>query len=128
MAERALRSHADLQDRLSETLREHGLEPLSPGPGEPEFDIAWVVGGTMTVVELKSITEVNEVAQLRQGLGQVLHYRAELQRLYPSMNVKAALVVEREPGDPLWGDVCEQVDVELRSPQDLKSLIRTEPC
>lgn len=123
-AERALQSHGDLQEHLRRELEHRSLKPLPPGPDEPEYDLAWVTAGTLMVVEIKSVTDVNEVAQLRQGLGQVLHYRAALRQLYPTHAVRAALLIERAPGDTIWSAVCEQAGVDLVWPPDLERLFQ----
>ena len=90
-----------------------GREPRSPGVGEPNFDLAWTEAGTATVVvaEVKSLTDANEEKQLRLGLGQVLRYRHLLRGSHPS--VTAVLVIEREPVDVSWAELCRDLDVAL---------------
>lgn len=96
LVERGLRGHGDTQNELARVLRDAGLSPRSRLPHEPNFDLAWQKGDTAFVAEIKSITEDNEVEQLRLGLGQVLRHRHRLQRI-GYLNVIAVLVSERPP-------------------------------
>lgn len=64
------------QNSLAGHVRRRGWEPRSPGPGEPNFDLALVVNGIAWVAEVKSLTEANEEKQLRLGLGQVLRVQS----------------------------------------------------
>jgi hypothetical protein len=52
--------------------------------------------------------------QLRLGLGQVLRYAHVMERAHP--NVRAVLVVERQPSDPAWSALCERLGVTLAWP------------
>lgn len=118
LVERALRGHADTQNELAEVLRGAGIEPRSPGPNEPNFDLAWKTIGTLFVAEVKSITDENEEGQLRLGLGQVLRYRHRLERLGHE-RVLGVLVPEREPHDPTWRELCDGVGVIMLSRGEL---------
>ncbi len=112
--ERGLRGHSDTQNKLADFLRGAGIDPRSPLPHEPSYDLAWERNGTIFVAEIKSITDDNEEQQLRLGLGlgQVLRYRHRLQELgYP--RVTAVLVPERTPHDPTWASLCQQLGVIL---------------
>ena len=44
--------------------------------GGPQFDLAWTIGETLVICEVKT-TGGDQVKQLRLGLGQLLHYRAQ---------------------------------------------------
>jgi hypothetical protein len=44
------------------------------------FDLAWQIGRTLFVAQVKSLTLRNEEKQLRLGLGQVLRYADLLSR------------------------------------------------
>ena len=104
LVERALRSHATTQNALATFLVSHGLQPLSPSPHEPNFDLAWVHDSITWVAEIKSLSESNEEKQLRLGLGQLLRYR---QILRVRGNIQAILVVERQPVDKDWALLSE---------------------
>ena len=91
-----------------------GIEPRSRRPHEPNFDLAWTTDGAVFVAEIKSITEQNEEEQLRLGLGQVLRYRHRLDKL-GHQHVLAVLVPEREPRDPSWRDLCDELGVIMLS-------------
>jgi hypothetical protein len=110
LVERGLKGHADTQNELARVLRSAGIEPRSHRPQEPNFDLAWTADGTVFVAEIKSITDANEEGQLRLGLGQVLRYRYQLEKL-GHHHVLAVLVPEREPRDPTWRDLCNKAGV-----------------
>lgn len=111
--ERALASHARTQNLLADFLRRKGIAPRSPAAHEPDFDIAWEIGETAYVAEVKSLMGGNQARQLRLGLGQVLHYRFELAQLrHP---VRAVLAVERPPAG-LWQELGATVDVVVTWP------------
>lgn len=112
LVERGIRGHARTQNALATWLRARGIEPRSPKPAEPYFDLAWRQGGTTYVAEVKSVTSANEEKQLRLGLGQVLRYRHLLHR-DESGTTEAVLVAEREPSDPSWVDLADAVGVTL---------------
>jgi hypothetical protein len=119
--ERGLRGHADTQNALATALRTAGLEPRSPAPAEPNFDLAWFSEETVFVAEVKSITRRNEEEQLRLGLGQVLRYRQTLTSLgHP--NVTAVLVPERSPQDGSWRDLCAELGVILLSGDEVNAV------
>ena len=112
LVERGLRGHADTQNELAQVLRDAGIEPRSRLPQEPNFDLAWERDGTVFVAEIKSITDNNEEGQLRLGLGQVLRYRHQLEKLGHE-HVVAVLIPERAPRDNTWRELCRQVEVVL---------------
>ena len=112
IVERGLRGHADTQNELAQVLREAGLTPRSRLPSEPNFDLAWEANGIVFVAEIKSITDDNEEEQLRLGLGQVLRYRQQLERIGHE-RVIAVLVPERTPRDTSWLNLCEELHVVL---------------
>jgi hypothetical protein len=86
-------AHASTQNVLAAWLRKRGIEPRQRVGAEPEYDIGWVVAGSVWVAEVKSLYGDSESDQLRYGLGQVLEYRERLRRLGHA-EVRAALVVE----------------------------------
>jgi hypothetical protein len=66
----------------------------------------------MTGIEVESTSEVNEIRQLRMGIGQVLNYAHILQRR--GIAVHAALYVERQPTDAQrWNGITGNVGVTL---------------
>lgn len=110
--ERGLHGHVNTEAVVAAALAAHGIESLSPAPGDPNFDIAWRADGTLFIAEVKSLTETNEERQLRLGLGQVLRYRSQLSR-QTRLEVRALLIPERPPSDLSWEAVCASVDVTL---------------
>ncbi len=121
--DRGLKGHAQTQQTLAQLAKEHGNEILSPGPGDPNFDLAWKHHGEITVVEAKSLTHANEAGQIRLGLGQVLDYQHRLEQ--HGYSVTAVLAVEREPADPTWAALCRRHDVKLVWPASFETLFST---
>jgi hypothetical protein len=109
--DRALSAHADVQNGLSDFLTARGAQTWSPGPGEPDFDLAWIRSGVSFVAEVKSLTALNEERQLRLGLGQVLDYQELMSKR--TRGVRAVLAVERQPRDGRWLVLCERHQVVL---------------
>lgn len=122
--ERGLRGHAETQNRLAEMLAGAGIEPRSPRPEEPNFDLAWQRDGDIYVAEVKSTTPSNEERQLRLGLGQVLRYRNLLAK--NGSRVRAVLVAENPPRDPSWHRLCEELGVILVGPGNLRLLLQEQ--
>jgi hypothetical protein len=119
LVERGLRGHTETQNELASVLSNAGIEPrrgLRPGP---DFDLAWQKDGTVFVAEVKSITAQNEEHQLRLGLGQVLRYRQRLSALGHD-RVVAVLVPERQPRDPSWRELCQELGVVLLCRNELE--------
>lgn len=110
LVERAHRTHARVQNAIADFAQAQGWNPRSPGPQEPNFDLAFEPPGRLAVVEVKSTTPANEEKQLRLGLGQVLRYR---QLLSGEGEVLAILAVDKEPRDPKWFDLCKSLGVRL---------------
>jgi transcriptional regulator with XRE-family HTH domain len=109
--ERAVRAHARLQNAVADAFLAAGVDPRSPLPDEPGFDVAcFTPGGALIVVEVKSCTPGNLELQLRLGLGQVLRYAQQLRVRYPA--VRAALAVEMSPPDG-WAELLEGLGVAL---------------
>ena len=98
------------------------IEPRSPRPEEPNFDIGWEHNEIVYVGEVKSLTQTNEERQLRLGLGQLLRYRSLL-RDEQGRDVRAVLVAEREPTDPTWGALCRELGVTLVSGPTFENIV-----
>jgi hypothetical protein len=112
---RNLRAHRRLQNQLATTLRGADLDPLSPSPADPDFDIAWRPDpDCLTVCEIKSLTKANETAQLRMGIGQLLDYIDQLQ--HRAKTVVGVLWVERAPADERWIALCQRAGICLAWP------------
>lgn len=123
--ERGLRGHATTQNALAEFVKGRGLNPRSPKPGEPNFDLAWEDGDPIFVAEVKSMTFSNEEKQLRLGLGQVLRYRQVLGK--HGREVVAVLAVEKRPEDHSWEKLCEALGVVLVWPENMAEALGASP-
>ena len=88
----ALQRHARLQNKVARWLIDAGIAPISPRAHEPRFDIAWTRDGPVFVAEVKSLTQENEVRQVRYGIGQVLDYASRI----PAVPV---LILDKLPTD-----------------------------
>lgn len=103
--DRGLQAHAATQNWLAERVRNQGYQPLSPGPTDPNFDLAWRTADAVFVAEVKSLPVGSEVSQLRLGLGQVLDYADQLEQ--PDAPARAVLAVERAPKEASrWEALC----------------------
>ncbi|MEO8529404.1 MAG: hypothetical protein ABI435_10005 [Pseudolysinimonas sp.] len=98
----ATRAHQRLESELAEVVRSAGHSPRSPGSGEPDFDLAWEVDGTVIVAEVKRANPANHRQQARLALGQVIEYRTRLSGMHDS--VRAVV---------LLGDPVTQLDREM---------------
>jgi hypothetical protein len=120
LVERGNRGHATAQNALAEKIVEIGYQPLSPKPGEPNYDLAWMVGATIWVAEVKSLTDANEERQLRLALGQVLRYSDLLAQ--GDQVARPVVMAEREPMDAAWLGLCDRLGVLLLWPGRLADL------
>ena len=109
--DRALAVHRRMQNALARMARRHGHEVVRPAAGWPEFDLGWIERDTFTVVEVKSLDDVNEIQQLRYGVGQLLDYRQQLVARFRV--VRSVLAVEGEPADSRWIAACKRIGIEL---------------
>ena len=115
--DRGTTEHKRAQTAVSDALRALGIEPLSPSAGDPDFDVGWRIGEAWFVAEVKSLTAANEATQVRLGIGQVLEYRHVLNRRHP--NVRAVLVLEREPDMGRWSELLESLGIDVVWPATL---------
>ncbi len=99
-----------LQDRFADELRRRGIEPRSPGPAEPQFDLAFEHRGAIHVVEVKTGTLPSQ-PQVRIGVGQVLEYHAVVGDMY-STPVRPMLLLEGEPPAP-WPQLAERLAIQI---------------
>ena len=113
--DRATMEHRLLENWLISRIQEEGLNPLDAVRG-PQFDLAWMIGETLVICEVKT-TSGDEVKQLRLGLGQLLHYRAQAAR-DTSGSVRAALLVGSQPHDGIWQELCGDLGIVLFWPDD----------
>ena len=121
LLERALKSHSATQNALAGKLGAMGIEPLSP-MGRVDYDIAWYEPKGLALGEVKSITEANEVAQLRTGLGQIQDYAAELEHCGEKIG-RLILVLEKEPMSPAhWKRACARAGIILTWAPDFKGV------
>ncbi|MDG4857119.1 hypothetical protein P8605_02920 [Streptomyces sp. T-3] len=125
LVERSLKSHRKLQNDLAAAAKKRGMAVRSPlvEENEPEFDVAWFNSkGVLTVCEVKSLTNENEIRQLRAGIGQLLDYHDQLRN--EAMEVRAVLWVEREPSESRWLALCTRIGIKLAWPGCEDAVIR----
>lgn len=124
LVDRALRGHRRTQNLLHDILVEAGFQPRSPGPGEPEFDIAWQDGDLICVAEVKSMSATNQEKQLRLAIGQVLRYSYLLSAGHRS--VRSFIAVEREPRDPSWLALTAELGITLMWPATFRAFVEPD--
>lgn len=120
--DRANAAHRTTQNSVAAWAEERGFEPISPRPGEPQFDVGWRSGQAIYIVEVKSLLSVRENGQLRLGLGQVLDYRATLS-MTKNIPVQVGLVTSRPPSSPRWEPLLLAHDVGLAWPGEFERLL-----
>lgn len=120
VVDRGLIGHAMTQNLLALRAARRGFTTLSPGAGDPDFDLAWRTPTGTIVVEVKSMTATNESGQLRLGLGQVLDYAHALGGA--TSGVRPVLAVERRPVEDRWTEICSAVGVTLVWPDSFDGL------
>jgi len=119
--DRGNQKHEETRQQLAEFLKGKGFKLHESR--SPKFDLAWVVDGALFVAEVKSLTATNERAQVRLGLGQVLDYRFQCRRSRQWRDVRAVLVLEMEPSESRFVDVCAGVDVTVAWPGEFARLL-----
>ena len=113
--DRATLQHRLLENWLIAQVQDAGLEPLDAIRG-PFFDLAWHVDDALVLCEVKS-TRGDETNQLRLGVGQLLHYRAQALSAGVDL-VRAALLIEAAPSDTIWRSLCQELGIVLFWPDD----------
>lgn len=124
LVDRGTAAHKDIQDALARCITEHGIEPISPGVDDQQFDIAWKTGEVLYLCEVKSLTDDNEESQLRLGLGQLLSYihRTQLEHWDGITNIRGVLAVECRPVRTDWAGICAANGVTLTWPDRYSAL------
>lgn len=121
--DRGTSAHYEIESQLAKAVSEASLWPLEPQVNDPKFDLAWRMGDTVFLAEVKSVTDDNMERQLRLGLGQVLRYAHQLELEWTDVrNVRPVLAIEREPRDRGWRSLCEKHGVILTWPGSFDSL------
>ncbi len=103
--DRGTAAHETVLKALVEHLRQRGIDLMAPARKAPKFDAGWSVGDTVYVAEVKSLGSANEDQQIRLGMGQVLDYVYQLERLRPVGVLQPVLVLERRPEDNRWASL-----------------------
>ncbi len=117
--ERGLNAHSALCNQLADYLKSIGHDPRRPKSSEPQFDLAWETEDRLWVIEAKSLTDENEVSQLRTALGQIQCYGYHLRQEYSNKEIRMGILVEREPNQEDWQLIFSELSVELIWPDRL---------
>jgi hypothetical protein len=123
--DRATLAHRRTQNQLARLASAAGATVLSPGPGDPDFDLAWEQGGTVTIAEIKSLKPRNEARQLRLALGEILDYQDQLAQA--GQPVRAAVVVDKKVSSDRWAELFARHDVRLSSIEQAADLFDRTP-
>lgn len=119
--EKGTQRHEATRTALADFIAANGGEPREPGKAA-QFDLGWRDrDGTIWIAEVKSLARTSEAQQLRLGLGQVLDYRQAIAT--PEIPIRAALVIEQEPSDLRWVEVCAAVGVVLAWPERFAAVL-----
>jgi hypothetical protein len=124
--ERALMTHIDTQNQISDIISGKGFKPLSPGKGKkPDYDIAWKSYKNFWIVEVKSLPNGGETSQLRIGLGQLLHYKEQLRKKYPKLTIRTVLALEKRPEfEEMWRSICDDSNIVFCYGPEFRALIK----
>jgi len=116
---KATAEHHKLQNSLATWLVKNGFVPDSTRAMDRlVVDLKWKNRNTLCVCEVKTLGK-EESSQLRLGLGQVLSYRYEtnkIENLIQKTKVKAVLAIDRKPSKEnlkLWEPLCQELNVLL---------------
>ena len=125
---KATAEHHKLQNLLATWLKRNGFAPDSTRAMEKLIvDLKWREGNTLCVCEVKTLGR-EESNQLRLGLGQVLSYRFETNKIEgkrAGTNVKAVLAIDRQPSQEileLWEGLCDELGVLLVWPSEFRRI------
>ena len=125
---KATAEHHKLQNLLATWLKRNGFAPDSTRAMEKLIvDLKWREGNTLCVCEVKTLGR-EESNQLRLGLGQVLSYRFETNKIEgkrAGTNVKAVLAIDRQPSQEileLWEGLCDDLGVLLVWPSEFRRI------
>jgi hypothetical protein len=125
---KATAEHHKLQNQLANWLKRNGFAPDSTRAMENLIvDLKWREGNTLCVCEVKTLGR-EESNQLRLGLGQVLSYRFETNKLEgkrAGLKVRAVLAIDRKPSKEnleLWEGLCNELGVLLIWPDEFRRI------
>jgi hypothetical protein len=109
-----------LTNEVASCLASQGHEPLSPGPGDPDFGLAYIdeTDGAVCVFVVKSAVDANLHAQFREGLLQAQRVRWAL-RMKTHSPIRVFLVTEQVPTDPDLIGACIEANVSIITLEDL---------
>lgn len=116
--ERRTEQHMRLQERMVDLLRARGFEARSWRAPEPVYDLAFLRGEQLVVVEVKTLLDGAESDQLRRGTGQLLEYRHRLARLH-DMDVVGMLLTSAPAPHP-WPELLLDAGLEALDDRGLE--------
>jgi hypothetical protein len=121
--ESSYQEHNKLQNHLARWLTARGLRPESKRAMDKyPVDIQWKSGKKLFIGEVKSLARVNELNQMRLGIGQLLHYCYLAEQQHPDLEIIPVLITPYDPKSE-WLDVCERSGVTLVWPRKFSKLL-----
>ncbi|MDX2540633.1 BRCT domain-containing protein [Streptomyces sp. WI04-05B] len=105
--DKGTRAHEATVTALVEHLARQQIELRGHARHAPRFDAGWSRGDDVFIAEVKSLTGASEAQQIRLGIGQVLDYAHQLQRVRTFGQIRPVLVLEKQPDDPRWRSLAE---------------------
>ena len=120
--DRATGRHRETQDLLEGLAMSHGLRTASPSSekDEPDFDLLIELEAYYLLVEVKTLSGLNQSKQLRLGLGQVLDYADRLSG--SAKPVRPVIAVDSVP-EERWSGLCSRHGVTLVWPETFASVL-----
>ncbi|WP_156093674.1 hypothetical protein [Lentzea aerocolonigenes] len=95
------------------------------GTDGAQFDVAFWLGDTFVLCEVKSLPTASETDQLRYGLGQIMEYAALHAR--QGDEVQSVLYVEQRPSADQWESACARGGVILAWPEVQDRVLGEQP-
>jgi hypothetical protein len=117
--DRATKAHQQLCNRLATAVANAGHAPLSPFTDGPQYDLAWMRGETLWLVEVKSVSTTSERQQVRLGLGQVLDYATWMRSF--GFDVQPVIATTHPPSSHHFATVCDEAGTILCWPATFHS-------
>jgi hypothetical protein len=103
--------HQALMESFVRYLQFNGFSPRRPSQTTSRLDLVWEDGRRVHAAEIKNLSLKTEVFQLNNAIGQVLRF--EHTASSAAEPIVKVIVVECEPRDPSWKELCAKLGIKL---------------